>query len=110
MQFQNPQLQQIISGQTENVMVYDFDGFLRGTLTPKQALRFVAGDCYFGVGHRKRIRYIRPQRSVISAGQIHAASCTTQRIRLSSGRPWPLPHVEHKPVMPGLGPSRPAKQ
>jgi hypothetical protein len=100
-QFQNPELRQIISGQTEDVKVYDFDGFLRGALTPKQALRFVTGEYYFGVGHRKRIRYIRPHRSVMSAGQLHAASRMTQRVRLTDGRLLPIPHVDHKPIQPG---------
>lgn len=65
MQFHGSQLNTIIAKQTVPVDVNDSQGFRCVTLQPAAALDLVARGEYVGIGHKRRIRYIRPLNGAI---------------------------------------------
>lgn len=99
MQFSGQQLEAILSTQDEEVEVYDSEGFLRGQVRPRVAVRITCAGNYVGIGNRRRIRYLRPLNAVFDLRRLHDASRTTRRVRNDLdqlvGGPWVR---EHKPV------------
>jgi len=99
MQFAGGQLEEILNGQNQEVEVYDSDGFLRGQVRPRIAVRIASAGNYVGVGNRRRIHYLRPLNGAFDIRRLHDASRTTRRVRNDQdqfvGGPWVR---EHKPV------------
>ena len=64
-QFEGWKLRNILRSQVEPVDVHDQFGRVARRLLPNEAVALALGDtCYFGVGHGKRIRYLRPENTV----------------------------------------------
>jgi hypothetical protein len=100
MQFEGSVLLEILNRQIEPVEVYDSGGVLQPRkLAPKTAARM--SGLYFGVGNRRRVRYLRPVNGAGSVKDLNNGSHTTMRLRgpgrsLLGGK-WLR---EHRPVSP----------
>jgi hypothetical protein len=63
MRFEGDQLWAILTAQTEPVQVFNAYGRLETTYQdPRASLKVLSGGNYYGIGQRRRIRFIRPQR------------------------------------------------
>ncbi len=60
MQFEGPELENILRRQVVPVHVQDSRFHDRGTIGKQEALQLVRSGLYVGVGNRKRIRFLRP--------------------------------------------------
>ena len=78
MQFSGPELEGILSRQESAVAIYDEDSYYVDIVQPQVALREAKRVTCFGVGNRKRIRYLRRSRQQY---QLHDGSRVTRRLR-----------------------------
>lgn len=60
MQFEGGQLAAILDGQSDRVALFDSSGAYREDVEPGVALKIATAGPFVGIGHGKRIRYIRP--------------------------------------------------
>jgi hypothetical protein len=108
MQFYAEQLRKILEKQESDVAVYDADSFTRGHVSPRLALKLVAGGRYVGIGSVNRIRAVRPLRGSFEIRQLHQASRTTERIRNEAGdlcaADWVREHRRCPPPKPEARP------
>ncbi|MCL4852556.1 MAG: hypothetical protein KJZ78_14395 [Bryobacteraceae bacterium] len=77
-------------------MIFDACGYSREA-SPAEALNVTLAKSYVGIGHKKRIRYIRPEHApILWRG---SSRNQTQRIRNDKGEIIaPDFHVEFKPL------------
>ena len=82
MQFTAWELEEILRLQDSDVEIYNEDSHLLGVVRPNVALREVKRVPCFGVGNRKRIRYLRLARQQFP---LNAGSSTTKRLQGQNG-------------------------
>ncbi len=97
MQFEGDALAAILAQQVEAVDIHDQNCYSRGAIPAALALRMVESDIYFGVGNRRRIRYLRP--CTKSGRDWCGGSQTTRRMKDTAGVIFSAPLIrEHKPI------------
>ncbi len=92
MEFSGPQLSAILERQAPAVAVFNLAGVCTGEVAPGMAAKIATEGRYVGIGHKKRIRYIRPAQCGLWHGHR-----TTERLRGEGGQiiapPWIQKHV-----------------
>jgi hypothetical protein len=98
MEFRGNYLQCILAKQTERVSVFDEMGRAR-EVEPTEAFGLSLTKLYLGIGHQKRIRYIRPEH--VSLLGWPGGNHTTRRlpVRNERGEATTAPIIEHKPLV-----------
>ena len=97
MQFQGERLIEVLRSQEDGaVEIRSYSGRLRGDVSVAEAVRLAGGDCYVGVGNRRRIRYLRPllERSALRAGSVFVRRLQNESA-MHIAPPW---IVEHRPT------------
>ena len=98
MQFDGDALAGILAQQKQDVALRDANGYTCGDIPAALALRMVEHDLYFGIGNRRRIRYLRP--CAQSRRDWCGGSHTTRRMKDASGVVFSAPLIrEHKPIL-----------
>jgi hypothetical protein len=82
MQFKGVELAAILESQAEPVGVFDDSGLFREDAEPAIALKIACDGQFVGIGHRKRIRYIRPASTRLGCS---GGGQTTRRIVNDAG-------------------------
>lgn len=96
MQYSGKQLLSILRAQKEFVGIKSDARMLVAILSPDEAVELAETGLYFGVGHRRRIRFLRRANQTAT---LNSGSSTTQRIRNDAGLIIAArPFVEHKPL------------
>ena len=94
MQFDGPRLIDILGDQSEDVGVKSGSYGIVAVVSPSEALQLAETGLYFGVGNKRRIRFLR---RVGASAVLNAGSRTTQRIRNEAGAVCAAPfHIEHR--------------
>lgn len=103
MRFEGEELLAILRNQKQAVQLCDAAGAPFVVVAPAIVCSFVEGlraDGFFGVGNKKRIRYVQAKSPRVWGTGWRGGSHTTQRIRNDWGVIISPPrHVEHRPVL-----------
>ncbi len=98
MQFDGPTLLEVIARTTRPIKVLNRLGGEEGEVDALRAARICRTGGYVGVGHMKRVRFLRPLGSAY-ASPMAQSNYTTRRVRNDQGVIIaPRPMVEHNPV------------
>jgi hypothetical protein len=100
MEFIGIQLQAILEQQASLVGVYDSAGSLERDVDPRIAVKLVNEVDLVGIGHKKRIRYLRPRENGLDVG----GSKTIFQERFSTGgAAWAHTGMKQKTVYVPIG-------